>query len=152
MNTSYLILKRYSTGRKHCSRCKHWRHLVDFSVDKWFDVQKTIPHYLCSACMLCRKVQNRSASRKYYLAKHGDDFSLIFNARHLSIYLDSKIFITEDGEYLLNGIRISDTEAHQLARWRRGEVIRASYESVDQWAHKFGLSMWEMEEVAKIAV
>lgn len=49
----------YPTGRKHCSRCKRWRHLIDFGVEKWFDIERTIPRVMKSACTICETQRNR---------------------------------------------------------------------------------------------
>lgn len=45
----------YPTGRKHCSNCKRWRHVVDFNVRKWVDEPEcTTPLTLTSVCVPCQ--------------------------------------------------------------------------------------------------
>jgi hypothetical protein len=50
----------YPTGRKHCSHCGCWRHLVDFGVARWADVDHTVARKLSSICKRCDAAQERS--------------------------------------------------------------------------------------------
>lgn len=43
----------YPTGRKHCSRCKCWRHLTDFGVRQWTDFNCAVPRTIASVCTPC---------------------------------------------------------------------------------------------------
>lgn len=56
---------KYPLGRKHCGSCKHYRHVMDFSVATWLDAAKTIPHKLTSYCAVCvaRKQRARTGHK-----------------------------------------------------------------------------------------
>jgi len=57
MMISYV--ERYPTGRKHCSKCKRWRHILDFSVKKWEDYRREKPLIMHSFCRICKRIINR---------------------------------------------------------------------------------------------
>jgi hypothetical protein len=51
--------ERYPTGRKHCSGCKRWRHVVDFSVAKWESLARERPIKLQARCVCCERLRIR---------------------------------------------------------------------------------------------
>jgi hypothetical protein len=55
----HLLHQIYPTGRKHCSDCGRWRPLTDFSVRKWWDTDREIPHLLQARCRACGNVKAR---------------------------------------------------------------------------------------------
>lgn len=52
--------ERYPTGRKHCSGCKRWRHVVDFSVAKWETLARERPIKLQARCVCCERIRIRN--------------------------------------------------------------------------------------------
>src|SRR5438477_266184 len=64
----------YLTGRKHCSRCKRWKHVIDFQVRHWANEPFcTIPRTLSSVCTVCTAAKRREKTgyklNQWY--KHG---------------------------------------------------------------------------------
>jgi hypothetical protein len=54
------LQERYPTGRKHCSCCKRWRLITDFSVAKWEDFRREVPRKLQSHCQCCERLRIRN--------------------------------------------------------------------------------------------
>lgn len=46
-------------GRKNCTRCTRWRLLNEFKVDRWADLEKTRPMWICSSCQSCLRRLDR---------------------------------------------------------------------------------------------
>lgn len=152
------LLEQYPTGRKHCSMCGCWRHLIDFGVGKWTNYTRTVPRYLLSRCRICM--------RNYQREKHGhiplelgahppghlgefdaQRFVELLNPKKLPVRVGDNVYLA----WHVNGIRLSPSETRNLWRWKNGVRSTVLTETVDAWATKFGIPLWEIEEFAKIA-
>ena len=52
-------------GRKFCSVCKRWRHLLDFGVARWVDpITREVPMYWRSQCLTCERVIGREKNAR----------------------------------------------------------------------------------------
>lgn len=68
-------------------------------------------------------------------------------------YLDQWTTVDQVGEAntwatFINGFRVTDCEGRQIRRWRRGENRSVRLWKADEWAIRFDLPFWEIEEVA----
>lgn len=54
-----------SCGRRTCSQCKKWRHLVDFCVAQWKDpTVREEPQYFRNICRTCERINGRVSNAK----------------------------------------------------------------------------------------
>ena len=53
----------YPTGRKHCSSCGRWRHLIDFTPRSWVDPHNPVVLRLAnSTCRVCQARKARGSN------------------------------------------------------------------------------------------
>ena len=203
--------QKYPTGRKHCGRCKHWRHVIDFSPAAWLDAAKTIPLKLISYCHACQSARARqrtghslrkvfdgqpgtpawrqkrlakkrqlyrrqrqdpvwmqarrdyanARNRRLAYAKWAPDPALSakasggesFRAAQFVAYIDQWLvgYGHEEGggeQFHVNGVSLTETESRALRRWRNGEAKTVRLVTADNWAVRFDLPFWEIEEAA----
>lgn len=60
-------------SRKHCSRCKRWRLVIDFSVRQWIDIERTVPLTFSACCKTCdaRRQRERTGYKLREWYAHG---------------------------------------------------------------------------------
>lgn len=151
--------ERYLTSRKHCNKCKRWRLVVDFSVRQWWDDEKTIPQILATWCKNCGHAHQAAALKKNLLNVPEE----IANTTNMGRGpVDAKKFVEllnptwvnvagSKKALSINGKRLTNSETSALWRWSSGRYKTVMMGTVDKWATKFDIPMWEIEEVAKIA-
>jgi hypothetical protein len=50
-------------GRRHCIGCRRWRHVCDYTVDRWADLARTEPRTFRPKCRTCA---NQTNKRRYH--------------------------------------------------------------------------------------
>lgn len=161
-------IKVYEYPSAHCNECNAKR------VAAWKNKKRAEGRY---KAVLKRWEKNRNANerrlrqREWYRMMRGEDLHHVWkkyadepgsrvgmiylDAQQLAAYFDQfkTVNMIGDSEVTrINGIRLSETEIHQIGRWRRGTTKRIELQIADHWAAKFDLPLWEIEEAAKIAV
>lgn len=149
----------YPTFRKHCTKCKRWRHVVDFTVRKWWDDERTIPQTLVAWCKNCGHAYQAAAYKRNItetpkgIANTTNIGRGSIDARKFVDLLNPSWTTIRGGSRALtiNGKRLSNSETTMLWRWSSGKYKTVMMSTADKWATKFDIPLWEIEEVAKIA-
>ena len=145
--------------RKHCNKCGHWRHVVDFSVRKWWDKEKTIPQTLAGWCKNCGHSYQAAAFKRNLAVTPESIRNTSGTGRgpidaQKFVDLLNPYWVTVDGgsrALMINGRRLTNSETTMLWRWESGRYKTVMMSTVDKWATKFDVPLWEIEETAKIA-
>jgi hypothetical protein len=141
---------KYPTGRKHCSKCKRWRHIIDFTVNIWTDSNKTFPLELESRCRGCRHKPHRIREKRCVCEPPRG-----FDPDEFVRFLKPEKRVTSryrNKSYFVNGKRLTYSETRALLRWKTGEIKRVRLKTADAWAIRFDLPLWELEDSGKMAL
>jgi hypothetical protein len=150
--------EKYPTGRKHCSDCKCWRHVSDFTVHTWLDFAKTIPHKLLAYCRRCASARKRRRdymrSRRALCGRGRGQYSSKKFLEYLKPYTKHLLVVMNGSRgvaIFINGRRLTESESRAFYRWRVGANRTIMLDTADSWACRFDLPLWEIDAAARIA-
>jgi hypothetical protein len=105
--------------------------------------------------LILRKDPEWVAQRRAYQRQYGVPDPEIFKwgngmgqyrASHFVAYMEH--FLRGQTPLAIGDTRLSLSETKALRRWRSGEVLTIRLATADAWCIRFGLPLWEIDELA----
>jgi hypothetical protein len=108
-------------ARKHCGKCRHWRHSIDFPVREWADRDKQVPKRLQSWCNRCRRLTGREL-RKHLTPVQQERIRATARAHQRRLRRQQGIPERAGGAYIKGKHQEGSVDREPFARWLREKL------------------------------